>query len=89
MDNEKTVYLLEKIEKHLDTLVKLNVAQILNDDSLDETEKRVYEMTGNLKRNEICKNIKISPNRLSEIWVKLSNNGLLEKKGNSYKKIIP
>ncbi len=87
MNKEKLESILIRIENHLDSLVRLNLSLVLSNCSFDDIELKVFEMTGQKKRNEICKELKISPNRLADIWNNLLLKGLLTKDGKQYKKI--
>lgn len=87
MDNVEITKGLDKIEHLLQILMKLNIAQVKDKTIVDETEKKIYEYTGIKSCDEIRKELKVSPNTVSDLWKKWHWLGLLEKDGNSYKKI--
>jgi hypothetical protein len=80
--------ILRDIEKHLAALVRFNHAQILREAITNPQEQKVYELTGTKTRDEICKELKISPNTLSELWNKWTDLGIVTKQGSSYKKTV-
>ena len=88
MSNDETLQTLKAIEKHLEALVRFNYAQIRKQAFANETEEKVFEMTGVKGQKEICTDLHISPNKLSELWNKWFDMGLLVKQGNSYKKTV-
>lgn len=91
MDDE-TIHTLKAIEKHLETLVRLNFTQIKKQAfaMAEEEEKKAFELTGVKGRDEICKELHIGSKTLTAWWNKWFDLGLLirEGKGNSYKKTV-
>ena len=79
---------LKNIEKHLEALVRFNYAQIKKQAFANEMEEKVFEMTGVKGQKEICSDLHISPNKLSDLWNKWFSMGLLIKEGTSYKKTV-
>jgi len=88
MTTDEIAESLKTIEKHLETLVRFRCAEVKKQAFANETEAKVFELTGVKGRNEICSELKISPNTLSELWSRWLELGLLEKQGNSYKKTV-
>lgn len=88
MMSEDITQSLQNIEKYLEVLVRFNYAQIKSNAFTNETEEKAYELTGTKGRNEICKELNMSPNTLSKLWSKWFEMGLLIKQGNSYQKTI-
>lgn len=88
MNNEELLKHLENIENNLTILVKLNIAQVINQVITDENEKILYEFTGIKKRADILEDLHISPNTVSDLWNLWYNLGILKKEGNSFKKVI-
>jgi len=86
--NDEIALSLKKIEKHLETLVRFNYAQTRKQAFADETEKKVFELTGVKGQKEICSEFHISASTLSDLWSKWFDLGLLVKQGNSYKKTV-
>ena len=88
MTTDEITQSLKAIEKQLSILVRFRYAEIKKQAFSNETEEKAFELTGIKGRNEICTELKISPNTLSELWSKWLELGLLEKQGNSYKKTV-
>jgi hypothetical protein len=88
MTTDEIAQSLKAIEKQLDILVRFRYAEIKKQAFSNETEEKVFELTGVKARNEICSELKISPNTLSELWSKWLELGLLVKQGSSYKKTV-
>lgn len=79
---------LKNIEKHLEALVRFNYAQIKKQAFANEAEEKIFEMTGVKGQKEICTELHVSPNKLSDLWNKWLDMGLLIKEGTSYKKTV-
>lgn len=88
MTTDDIAHSLEKIEKLLEALVRFRYAELKDKAFANENEEKVFEFTGVKGRDEICKELKISPNTLSELWSRWLELGLLVKQGNSYKKTL-
>lgn len=55
----------------------------------DDEKKKIYEMTDGTKTiKDIQKHIKVSSGKVSMLWNSWYTNGILDKDGNKYKKII-
>lgn len=88
MTTDEVAQSMKNIEKHLETLVRFHYAQIKKQAFANETEEKAFDLTGVKGRNDICSELKISPNTLSELWSKWFDMGLLVKQGNSYRKTV-
>jgi len=84
-DSELQVML--RVEELLRHIVKLHASAILQAELQGEFEKKLYELTGSVKREDILKKLKCSPNRISETWSRWEQLGLLVKDGKSYRKV--
>ncbi len=88
MISEELENTLKNIEKHLETLVRLQVESVSQQVLDNETEKKAYDLTGVMKRNEICKKLHISPNKLTELRNRWLEVGLLIKDGKNFRKVL-
>ena len=88
MNDKELLGHLENIETSLAILVKLNVSRIIEQTITTEDEKKLYELTGEKGRDDICRMLHLSPNRVSDLWNSWYNLGILRKEGLSYKKTI-
>lgn len=88
MTTDEITQSLKNIEKHLEVLVRFKYALIKKQAFTNQMEEKVFELTGIKSRNEICNELKVSPNTLSELWSKWLELGLLVKQGSSYKKAV-
>jgi len=77
---------IKKIRELLEFLVKQKVFEKLN--KLSSDEKKVYNLTGNEKRDLIQEKTRFAAGKISKIWQKLEAEGLLIKDGKRYKKVI-
>ena len=78
----------KRIEELLQTLVKINLKGILESELEDPKMKKLYDLTGQHKVNEISKRVGFSTGKISQIWQKWESMGLLKRQGKLYKKII-
>ena len=76
----------EKIKEFMEFLVKDKISKKLKE--LNETERKIYDLTGNKTHSEMFKTLKVAPNTVSKVWQKLENDGLLIKEGTKYRKVI-
>lgn len=77
---------MKKIREMLEFLVKQKASERINKSGVDE--KKVYELTGAKGQVEIAKFTGFSAGKVSMIWQKLENEGLLIKEGKGYRKVI-
>ncbi len=76
---------IKKIRELLEFLVKDKLSAKLNKLSADE--KKVYDLTGE-KRDIIQQKTNFAAGKISGIWQKLEDEGLLIKEGKSYRKVV-
>ncbi len=88
MTTDEITQSLKNIEKLLGILVRFQYSTILTQAINNELDGKIFDLTGVKSRNEICSELKISPNTLAETWSKWLELGILVKQGNSYKKTI-
>ena len=77
---------IKKIKEMLEFLVKQKVSERLNKLSADE--KKVYNLTGDEKRDSIEVKTGFAAGKISKIWQKLEDEGLLIKDGKRYRKVV-
>ena len=77
---------IKRIREMMGFLTKQKISETLKKRSSDE--KKIYELTGDKGQKEIVKEMGISAGKISKIWQKLENEGLLIKEGQIYKKVI-
>jgi len=83
MTNENEI---KKIREMLEFLVKQKVSERLN--KLNVDEKKVYGLTGEKGQVEMAKLTGFSAGKVSKIWQKLEEEGLLIKDGAKYGKVV-
>ena len=79
---------IAKIEEHLATLVKLQMAPVLEKELQDDFGRKLWALTGKAKREEIRKKLMCAPNKLSETWTRWLQLGLVVKDGLTYRKVV-
>lgn len=77
---------IKRIRELLEFLVKQKVSDKLN--KINADEKKVYDLTGNDKRDLIESKTGFAAGKISKIWQKLEDEGLLIKEGKSYRKVL-
>lgn len=77
---------IKKIREMLEFLIKQKLVEKVK--NLNETERKIYELTEEKGQTEIVKILKVAPNTVSNTWKKLEADGLLVKEGKGYKKVI-
>jgi len=77
---------IKKIREMMEFLVKQKLSEKLK--TLSETERKVYNLTGEKGHTEMFKTLKVAPNTVSKVWQKLEEEGLLIKEGKSYRKVV-
>jgi hypothetical protein len=88
MTNDEITQSIKNIENLLKTLVRFHFAEIKGQAFSNETEEKAYSLTGIKGRDQICEDLKISPNTLSDLWSRWFSLGLLVKERGSYKRTI-
>jgi uncharacterized membrane protein len=81
-------YSFENIEKYLKIIAKSIIDEKIEKMDLDSNEKKVFEMTGVAKREDIIKETGLSGGTISNLWSKWEAKGIVYKDGKSYKKVI-
>lgn len=76
------------IEALLATLVKLQMAPILEHELRDPFGRKLWDLTGKATIRKIQKTLKCSPNRISDTWARWEKSGLIKKDGNSYQRNV-
>jgi hypothetical protein len=77
---------IKKIREMLGFLVKQKISERLN--KLGSDEKKIYDLTGEKGQVEMVKVTGFAAGKISKIWQKLEDEGLLIKEGKSYHKVI-
>ena len=77
---------IKKIREMLEFSVKQKILEKI--DKLNNTERRIYELTGKKGQTEIVKSLKVAPNTVSKLWKKLETEGLLVKEKKGYRKVV-
>lgn len=77
---------IKKIREMMEFLVKQKISEKLK--HLTDSEKKIYDLTGQIGQTEIVKTLKTAPNTVSKVWQKLEGEGLLVKDGKGYRKVI-
>jgi len=78
----------KRIEELLETLVKIHLSPIIDKELADLKMKQLYEMTGRENISVISKRLGFSTGKISQIWQRWEQKGLLNKQGKFYKKAI-
>lgn len=77
---------IRKIREMLEFLVKQKIIEKIN--KLNKDERRVYDLTGSGKRSLIENKTGFAAGKISKIWIKLEEEGLLVKEGKIYRKVV-
>lgn len=88
MNDPSVASLLQRNNELLEILVKLQLKSTLNEELSDPKNRKLYELTGNKSIGEISKELKMSAGKISGIWKRWEQQGLLIKDGRSYKRVI-
>jgi hypothetical protein len=86
--NEELNEGIARIEGLLRTLVRIQMAPILERELTNGFASKLWPLTGMAKRNDIMKKLKCGPNRVAEMWARWEQFGLIVKKGHNYKKMV-
>ena len=79
---------LKRIEKLLDSLVRLQGAPILAAELKKPELAKIWNLTGQLGAREIGTKLGIGKDRVSDVWLRWTAMGLVRKVGKTYEKII-
>lgn len=87
-DQEKLNEQLQNIENYLRSILKIHLAQALSEVKSDPKLAIVYGMTGKNKREEIVNATGISAGKISGIWKEWEMQGLINKEGSQFVKVL-
>ncbi len=79
---------IARIEGLLSTLVKLQMAPILEKELQDDFCRKLWTHTGKATAREIQKKLKCGANKISETWTRWRELGLVVKDGKAYRKAV-
>ena len=87
-NHEQILQSLQHIEELLQTLLKPQIAPILDRELTDPKMKSLYALTGSRTVNDLAKQTGFSTGKISGIWKHWEQLGLLIKEGRSYRKVL-
>ena len=79
---------IKEIKNLMKFLVKQKVREVVEKNISGAKEKKVYDLTGVKKRETIQKETGFSAGKISGLWNKWEQLGIIIKEGKNYKKII-
>lgn len=85
-NNEKKS--LERIEDMVEVLTRAKISEVLEKELDSPIKKKLYELTGKVKREQLVKQTGLSAGTISGLWQKWHSKGILKKKGKIYTKIF-
>ena len=89
MNNEKDVLPhLQRIEELLNSLLKVQLASILEKELSDATKAKLYEAIGKYGVVELSKKLDCSTGWISGVWKNWEQLGIIIKDGKSYRRIL-
>ena len=88
MDDKKLLERIKNIDNHLAILVKIYISQYIDQTITNKDQKKLYELTGVKSQSDICEELHMSPNTVTDLWSSWYRLGLIRKEGKSYKKIL-
>ncbi|MEO1019275.1 MAG: hypothetical protein AAFY56_16525 [Pseudomonadota bacterium] len=88
MSEQSVESLLQRNNELLEILVKLQLKTELTNVLSDPDSKKLYDLTGTKSISEISKALGVSAGKISGIWKRWEQQGLLIKEGRSYKRVI-
>lgn len=88
MNDPSVASLVQRSNELLGILVKLQLRSTLSEELSDPKNRKLYELTGIKGVTEISKELKVSAGKISGIWKRWEQQGLLTKDGRSYKRVI-
>lgn len=88
MQSEDVLHALLRIENLLEVQVKLLLRPMLDEELKHPNHHKLYEMTGDRGIAEIAKKIGFSTGKISGIWQKWEQMGLVRKVGKGYIKTV-
>jgi predicted transcriptional regulator len=88
MSEKEVLEGIARIEGLLSTLVKLQMAPVLEHELTDDFARKLWDMTGKATTAEIQKRLKCRRTRISDTWARWDKTGLIKKDGRSYHRIV-
>ena len=79
---------LERIENLLTALTKKALAETMRAELTDKKLVRLYELTGSGTVKELAAKTGLSTGKISGLWQKWEQAGLIAKDGAQYKKVV-
>lgn len=78
----------KRIEELLESILKNQLNGFMEKEFNNPTMKQLYELTGKANIREIETKLKLNKSKISTIWQKWENIGLIKKEGKFYDKVI-
>lgn len=88
MNDSSTNDLLQRNNELLEILVRLQLKPALDEELADPKNRQLYELTGKLPIGRIAAQLKMSAGKISGIWQRWEQRGLLIKDGRSYRRAV-
>lgn len=88
MSDPSVASLVQRSNELLEILVKLQLRSTLSEELSDPKNRKLYNLTGNKGVTDISKGLKMSAGKISGIWKRWEQKGLLIKDGRSYRRVI-
>ena len=89
MDNQSDIVnRLQRMEDLLTTLVKAQLADVIAQEFSDLKMKKLYSLTGDYTARELARKVGCSPMKVSRVWQKWEQLGLVVKDGKYYRRVI-
>jgi hypothetical protein len=79
---------LARIEELLTVLAKAALAQTMREELGEKNLRRLYDLTGNTSVKEISAKTGFSTGKISGVWQRWQELGLLIKDGTQYRKVL-
>lgn len=83
MESEEDI---AKIREMMEFLIKREISKEV--DGLSSSEKKIYDLTGEVGQTAMVSSLKVSSKTVSKVWKKLEAMGILVKVGKEYRKVI-
>ena len=85
---KKQIKIQERILELLEVLVKEKLYKIIQEETKDAKLKLLYQLTGEVSREEIVRQTGFSAGKVSGTWQRWETLGIFKKEGQSYRKVI-
>jgi hypothetical protein len=86
--NKTDVEYLARIEELLTVLAKAALSQTMREELADKDLRRLYDLTGSRSVKDISAKTGFSTGKISGLWQRWEERGLLIKDGAQYRKVI-